>query len=309
MISKTSKDLNEKVEEHELNKEIRDRIKEIIQEEEIKNVLNNEIICEPNDDLKKKLNINYKIKNKEDYLKLYEFAKNYDHTKFLKETYNFFGWLFNKDDLDYIAKYLQICIKGSRPLYLHGYIVSSALYKYIHDSKNIEYITILETGTARGFADIVMGEVLRKYNIKGKIHTIDHLNHEKNLNWNCIDAPNGGKISRHKILERWSYIRDNYINFINGDSNEVLMNLNIGRINFAFLDGPHNYKELFFELNYVEKNQKSGDIIICDDYTITQFPEICKAIDEFLSYNKYESTFFYGYDGTKKRGYVYMKKK
>ena len=49
MISKTSKDLNEKVEEHELNKEIRDRIKEIIQEEEIKNVLNNEIICKPNE--------------------------------------------------------------------------------------------------------------------------------------------------------------------------------------------------------------------------------------------------------------------
>ena len=62
-------------------------------------------------------------------------------------------------------------------------------------------------------------------------------------------------------------------------------------------------------LNYVEKNQLSGDIIICDDYTLNQFPEICQAIDNFLKSGKYEYQIFYGDDGTKKRGYVYMKKK
>lgn len=185
-------------------------------------------------------------KDKEDYLKLSEYVKKYDHSKFLNEINDFFGYLYDKEDMDYIALYLQICVKQSRPMYLHGYVVSSALHQYIHQNKSTEPLTILETGTARGFADVVMAKILKT--------------------------------------------------------------LDIGRIHFAFLDGAHYYKELTYELNYVEKNQQLGDIIICDDYTITQFPEICKAIDNFLSNNKYESKFFYGDDGTKKRGYVFMKK-
>ena len=39
-----------------------------------------------------------------------------------------------------------------------------------------------------------------------------------------------------------------------------------------------------------------------------QFPEICKAIDEFLSIGEYKSKIFYGNDGIKERGYVYMVK-
>ena len=34
-------------------------------------------------------------------------------------------------------------------MYLHGYVVSSALHQYIQNSKNLEKITILETGTAQ----------------------------------------------------------------------------------------------------------------------------------------------------------------
>ena len=74
----------------------------------------------------------------------------------------------------------------------------------------------------------------------------------------------------------------------------------IDRIHFAFLDGAHFYKDLKNELEFTESKQQSGDIIVCDDYTKTQFPEICKAIDEFLLKNKYESKIFYGNDIKKK---------
>jgi hypothetical protein len=101
-------------------------------------------------------------KDKSDYIKLSEFAKNYDHSKFLNEINNFFGYLFNKDTMDDIALYLQICVKkNSRPMYLHGYVVSSALYQYIQQNHSTGPLTILETGTARGFADIVMAKVLK----------------------------------------------------------------------------------------------------------------------------------------------------
>ena len=94
------------------------------------------------------------------------------------------------------------------------------------------------------------------------------------------------------MLDRWSDLRDNYINFITGDSNKIIKELDIGRIHFAFLDGAHFFKELTNELNFVEKNQKSGDIIVCDDYTQKQFPDICKAIDKFLENKKYEHKIF-----------------
>jgi hypothetical protein len=241
----------------------------------------------------------------EDYLKLSEFAKNYDHSQFFNEIKDKFNWIFDKDDMDYIALYLQICIKTSRPLYLHGYVISSALYDYIKKNPEIENLTILETGTARGFADVVMAKVLKENNVKGKIHTIDWTDKISN----CILKPGNVTIPTHEVLEKWSEYRDNYINFLKGDSKSILKKLDIGRIHFAFLDGAHKYDDLMRELNFVESNQESGDIIICDDYTINQFPEICKAVDTFLRTDKYEHQIFFGKDGVKERGYVYMKRK
>ena len=110
-------------------------------------------------------------------------------------------------------------------------------------------------------------------------------------------------------MEKWSEYRDNYINFLNGDSKSILKKLDIGRIHFAFLDGAHHFEDLMRELKFVERNQESGDIIICDDYTIKQFPEICKAVDTFLKTDKYEHQIFFGKDGVRERGYVYMKRK
>ena len=72
-----------------------------------------------------------------------------------------------------------------------------------------------------------------------------------------------------------------------------------------------DFKPSFKTLNPLlyESKQQTGDVIVCDDYTITQFPGICKAIDEFLAKGKYDSKIFYGNDGKKNRGYVYMVKK
>ena len=247
-------------------------------------------------------------KSVERYIALHNSAKQQNHDNFMKELKDTFGNLPDKDKIDEIALYLQICVKQSRPLYIHGYLLSSALHKYLLE-KQPEKINILDIGTARGFSAIVMSNILKNNNIDGKIYTIDILGHYEKRKWNSIDCPNDQKISRNEILERWSYLRDNYIEFIKGNSVDILKSLPVDRIHVAFVDGDHTYNTVIRELNQVETKQLSGDIILCDDYTVTQFPEICKAIDEFLSMNKYEYKIFYGTDGIKKRGYVYMKKK
>ena len=63
------------------------------------------------------------------------------------------------------------------------------------------------------------------------------------------------------------------------------------------------------ELEFTESKQQLGDVIVCDDYTKTQFPEIVKAVDEFIKKGNYDYKIFYGDDGHKKRGYVYLSKK
>ena len=90
------------------------------------------------------------------YLKLFNFAKNYDHSIFLGDIQKEFNYLYNKTDMDNLALQLQITKKKSRPLYLHGYVISSALQNYLDNNiNNLQNITILENGTARGFKIII----------------------------------------------------------------------------------------------------------------------------------------------------------
>ena len=241
------------------------------------------------------------------YLKLSEFAKTFDYGPILSELRDTFSYLHNKQDMDDTALNLQICVKKSRPNYLHGYVLTSCLYQYLVDTK-LTNINILETGTARGFSSIMMSKILHKFNVDGQIITLDRYNTFDN----CLLSSKLQKtVSIHECLNEWKHLKDKYIKLMNGDSNEIIDKLDnkIKRINFAFLDGAHYYKDLKHELDFTEKKQQTGDIIVCDDYTKTQFPEIVKAIDEFLESGKYESKIFYSNDGTKKRGYVYMKKK
>ena len=149
----------------------------------------------------------------------------------------------------------------------------------------------------------MMSKILHKFSADGQIITLDRYNTFNN----CLLSSKLQKtVTIHECLHEWKHLKDRYIKLMNGDSNKIINKLdnNIKRINFAFLDGAHYYKDLKHELDLTEKKQQTGDIIVCDDYTKTQFPEIVKSIDEFLESGEYESKIFYSYDGTKKRDYV-----
>jgi len=231
--------------------------------------------------------------------------------------------LNNEDFINDTALSLQICIKKSLPMYLHGYLVSYALNDYLTQGtqgtgfKNAENtVQIFETGTARGFSSVCMASILNNYSsINSNIITLDHLPINHVRNWNCIHDfdENGVKNykSRLQIIDlKFKHLREKYISLKETNSNDYIMNNpdNLSRINFAFLDGAHYYKDLMNEINFVVPKQLSGDVIIIDDYTNTQYPEIVSAVDELIGRNMYSHHIFYGNDGTKKRGYVYLVK-
>ena len=80
-------------------------------------------------------------RSEQQYLNLWEYAKKQDYNNLFSELKQLYGWIFDKDDLDNIALQLQVCIKQSKPLYVHGYILSSVLHYYIKNSTD-EKLTI-----------------------------------------------------------------------------------------------------------------------------------------------------------------------
>lgn len=232
------------------------------------------------------------------------------HSKNMGQIQDYFGFMNELDELNNLGLKLQIIKKTSRPNYFHGYVLSTTLQEYINKHTDLDDYTILETGTARGFSSMVMSNILHKNTINGTIHTCDLLSNVSKIHNNCyLSKETNKRVSVMECLEEWKDIRDKYIKFYVGDSKKSMNNMNLDRIHYAFLDGHHDYSYVQFELNYVKDRQRSGDVIVCDDYTITQIPEICKAVDDFLENKLYDSHIFYCNDGTKKRGYVYMVRK
>ena len=246
---------------------------------------------------------------KNSYLNLFNNAINTNHDYFFNEIDNYFNYNDDtlKQEIDKIALPTQIGIKKSKMLFLHGYLLYIALDKYLKDNPDIEFINILETGTAKGFSSLCMAKALYDNKRNGKIYTIDILPNNIKMYWNSIKDFEGKK-SRPELLDDFKHLLK-YITFVTGNTLDILKNID-KRIHFAFLDARHDYKHLNFELQWTNSHQKTNDVIICDDYTIYnngsyQYPGIIKAIDKFTGYNK---KIFYGNDGTKKRGYVFMKK-
>lgn len=254
------------------------------------------------------------IPKKELYLSLFENAKNKKYTTFHTLLNELSKYKANKEFIDNLALSTQITIKKrkiSKLIYLHGYLLYSSLCKYISNYNKNEEITILETGTARGFSAICMAKALQDMNIEhAKIYTIDILPKDISIYWKCIHDCDG-KNTRFELLKQWKELVDKYIVFLEGNTTEVLKKIQksgkIKRIHFAFLDAQHKYENVKEELNFVYTLQKQKDVIICDDYTLHQYPGIVKAIDEHIIKTKCKFKKFIS-DKESKRGYVYLEK-
>ena len=77
---------------------------------------------------------------------------------------------------------------------------------------------------------------------------------------------------------------ENKISLHKGDSNKVLKNLDIRKIDFAFIDGGHSYQTTFNDLKHIYENMKGKKgTIVCDDYQDASYIiEVKKAIDDYV---------------------------
>ena len=205
-----------------------------------------------------------------------------------------YGFSVDRIWLNYLALHTQIVIKKSELNYAHGRVLYSVLRHYLTTlNRNIKSVNIFETGTARGFSSICMAKALSDSGYEGSICTIDVLPHFKKMFWNSPFDHTKGEQTRQNLLINWANLIERYIIFIQGYTRHIIPKIAMQRINFAFLDGSHTYKDVLIEFNMISKCQKKGDIIIFDDYNHKDFPGIVKIIDDIINKKNYEVKLIY----------------
>ena len=214
------------------------------------------------------------------------------------------GYSIDRAWLDELALHTQIVVKKSPLCYAHGRVLYSALSRYLDTLELTESVNIVETGTARGFSSLCMARALQDKASDGKIVTLDILPHRFDMYWNCIDDLEGKK-TRQKLLMPWKELVERYLVFLEGESRDLLPRVCLDRVHFAFFDGAHTGKDVSLEFQHVTPSQRPGDIVIFDDYTPQQFPEIVSSVDQICVSKRYSPTVICAHQG---RGYLLARK-
>lgn len=207
-----------------------------------------------------------------------------------------------------LALHTQVVSKGSSINWAHGRVLYSALTEYlrVHQSDDTsDRITIIETGTARGFSTLCMARALSDARRAGTILTIDILPHESKIYWNCIDDLDGKK-TRRELLSPWSDLTSKFVVFLWGESRALLPAVATDRVHFAFIDAAHDFDTVMFEFSHVGPRQRRGDVIVFDDVTPSLFPGIVRAVDEICERHDYDRRDIISND---ERGYVVATKR
>lgn len=184
-----------------------------------------------------------------------------------------------------LALRTQVAIKRSTICYQHGRLLYAALAHYARTRAH-DHLTIVETGTARGFSALCMAKALRDTGATGRIVSFDVLPNDTRILWNNIrDAD--GPLTRAELLQDYAELIEHHVMFVRGDTRREMSRMSVPRIHFASLDSVHTYDHVMAEFASIRDRQVSGDVLFFDDYTPDAYPGVVKAVDEICRTNGY----------------------
>lgn len=208
------------------------------------------------------------------YLRLYEEACAIEYPE-IDAIERRFGFAIDRRWMNDLALHAQVVIKKSRLNFQHGRVLYATLRDYLARTKP-PAVTIIETGTARGFSSLCMARALADARQPGTIVTFDILPHDQPMYWNCIDDHECQK-SRRELLLPWQELCEKIL-FVNISAIEGLQHIAVPSVGFAFLDANHTLEDVMQEFKSVRARQKSGDVIVFDDVTPELFPGVVEAL-------------------------------
>ena len=93
--------------------------------------------------------------------------------------------------------------------------------------------------------------------------------------------------SKEAVQDLLSKFKNN-IYLIKGNSNKVLKEMDMSKIEYVFLDGGHDYNTVINDLNNCKEVIDNNGTVLCDDYDLGYAPGVKKAIDEFIEQNNFK---------------------
>lgn len=180
--------------------------------------------------------------------------------------------------LHQLALLTQITIKKSDLCYQHGRLLYARLRRYARE-RTREHLTIVETGTARGFSALCMAKALSDAGASGTIVTFDVLPHDVAMFWNCVRDEEGPR-TRAQLLVDYAELIERHLLFHRGDTARELSMMSFPRIHMAMLDSVHTYDHVMAEYDAIRGRQRPGDVLFFDDYTSEAYPGVVQAADE-----------------------------
>ncbi len=152
-----------------------------------------------------------------------------------------------------------------------------------------EQLTIVDTGTARGFSALCLARALDDAGASGKILSFDVLPHDVEMLWNCVADADGPR-TRAELLRDYAALIERYVIFLRGDTRRVMAGISFPRVHFAFLDSVHTFDHVMAEFSAIRDRQVAGDVLFFDDYTADVYPGVVKAADEICRRHGYDPT-------------------
>ena len=128
-----------------------------------------------------------------------------------------------------------------------------------------------------------MAKVLKDFDYIGKIFTFDIIPNRYKFYWNSPSDINFGKQTRLSLLNPWIELVNRYLIFLSTATFNSLRVIDIPEIHFVYVDGCHDFKDVFNEIEYLLERLCKKSIIIFDDYDEELFPGVVKACDYLSS--------------------------
>ncbi len=190
--------------------------------------------------------------------------------------------------LHQLALLTQVTIKASDLCYQHGRLLYAVLSRYVRAHQG-RPLTIVETGTARGFSGLCLAKALADQGAAGTILSFDVLPHDVAFLWNCVLDEQGPR-TRAQLLGDYTALIERHLVFLRGDTKRELSRVSMPRVHMAVLDSVHTYDHVHAEFATIGPRQQTGDVLFFDDYTPDAYPGVVKAADEICAEHGYRTT-------------------
>ena len=93
--------------------------------------------------------------------------------------------------------------------------------------------------------------------------------------------------SLEAVKDLLNKFKDN-IHLIKGNSNKILNEIDMKKIDYVFLDGGHDYETVKSDLNNCVDVILNNGTILCDDYNLSYAPGVKRAINEYVKENNFK---------------------